>query len=65
MLFLLGREIAKKMITTLRKPPHSLSIKTWTIALLDGIYLEHSSARINGASEKTLNFWHHLSVYTL
>ena len=34
-----------------------MTIRTWTLSSLDVIYMELSTARINGASEKTLDTW--------
>ncbi len=52
-----GLTAAKKMITTRWKPPHSLTIKAWTLYFLDVVYMELSTARINGTNESTLNAW--------
>ena len=57
-----GLTAAKKMIATRWKPPHSMSIKSWSLSFLDVIYLELSTARINGASEKTIDAWHSIAV---
>lgn len=54
---LAGLTAAKKLIATRWKPPHSLSIKAWTLSFLDVVYMELSTARINGANESTLNTW--------
>lgn len=45
------------MIATRWKPPHSLTIKSWTLSFLDVVDMELSTARINGANESTLNAW--------
>ena len=34
-----------------------MTIRTWTLSFLYVIYMELSTARINGASEKTLDTW--------
>ena len=52
-----GLTAAKKMIATRWKPPHSLTVKAWILSFLDVIYLELSTARINGANERTLDSW--------
>lgn len=52
-----GLTAAKKMIATRWKPPHSLTTQSWILSLLDVIYMELSTARINGANESTLNTW--------
>lgn len=52
-----GLTAAKKMIVTRWKPPHSLSTQSWVLSFLDVIYMELSTARINGANEATLNTW--------
>ena len=48
---------AKKIIVLRWLPPHRLSIKHWLQALLEVIYLEWSSARINNAKLRTLKIW--------
>lgn len=40
------------------KPPHSLTTKSWILSFLDVIYMELSTAWINGANKITLNTWH-------
>lgn len=57
-----GLTAAKKMIATRWKPPHSLAIKAWILSFLDVIYLELSTARVNGANERTLNSWRTIAV---
>jgi len=52
-----GLTAAKSMIATHWKPSHDLSVRTWTLSFLDVLYMEISTARINGASEKTLDTW--------
>ncbi len=52
---LAGLTAAKQMIVLRWKPPRSLTIKHWLLTTLDVIYLEMSTARINGASEECLN----------
>lgn len=52
-----GLTAAKKMVATRWKPPHSLTTQSWIPFLLDVIYMELSTARINGANESTLNTW--------
>ena len=52
-----GLTAAKKMVATGWKPPHSLTTQSWILSLLDVIYMELSTARINGANESTLNTW--------
>lgn len=52
-----GLTAAKKMVATRWKPPHELSMRHWSLMFLDVIYMELSTARVNGASEKTLVFW--------
>ena len=56
-----GVTAAKKMVATRWKPPHDLSIRTWTLSFLDVIYMELSTARINGACEKTLDTWFNIA----
>lgn len=54
---LVGLTAAKKLVSMRWKPPHSLSIRQWVFTFLDVIYLEMSTARVNGASEATINIW--------
>lgn len=54
---LAGLTAAKKLVSMRWKPPHSLSIRQWVFTFLYVIYLEMSTARINGASEATINIW--------
>lgn len=54
---LAGLTAAKKLVAVRWKPPHSLTIRQWALTFLDVIYLELSTARINGASEATINNW--------
>ena len=48
LIVLAGRTAAKKLIALRWKPPHSLTIRHWALTFLDVIYLELSTARING-----------------
>ena len=52
---LAGLTAAKKMIAVRWKPPHTLSIRQWILTFLDIIYMELSTARINGAKEANVN----------
>ena len=54
---LAGITAAKKLVALRWKPPHSLVIRHWMLSFLDVVYLEMSTARINGAKESTLNDW--------
>lgn len=56
-LWLASMTAAKKMIVLRWLPPHQLSIKHWLQALLEVIYLEWSSARINNSKSQTLQMW--------
>lgn len=56
-----GLTAAKKMVATRWKPPHDLSMRHWSLSFLDVIFMELSTARVNGASEKTLDFWRNLA----
>ncbi len=56
-----GLTAAKKLVATRWKPPHDLSMRHWTLTYLDIIYMELSTARINGATERTLDFWRALT----
>ena len=56
-LWLAGMTAAKKIIVLRWLPPHQLSIKHWLQALLEVIYLEWSSARINNSKPQTLQMW--------
>ena len=49
---LAGLTAAKKLIALRWQPPHSLTI---SLTFLDVIYLKLSTARINGASEASIN----------
>ena len=57
-----GLTAAKKLVATRWKPPHDLSIRHWSLVFLDIVYMELSTARINGASEKTLVYWTNLAA---
>lgn len=52
-----GLTAAKKLVATRWKPPNTLTIKCWTLSFLDVVYLELSTARTNGANERTLEVW--------
>jgi len=54
---LAGMTAAKKIIFLRWRPPHQLSMKHWLQALLEAIYLEWSSARINNSKPRTLEMW--------
>lgn len=54
---LAGLTAAKKMIVLRWKPPQVLSTRQWILSFLDVVYLELSTARVHGATEKTLNCW--------
>ena len=54
---LAGLTAAKKLIALRWKPPHSLTIRHWALTFLDVVFLELSTARINGASEPSINNW--------
>lgn len=54
---LAGLTAAKKMIVLRWKPPQVLSTRQWILSFLDVVYLELSTARVHGATEKTLNGW--------
>ena len=54
---LAGLTAAKRMLAVRWKPPHSLSRRQWLLAFLDVIYLEISTARVNGAKELVLKSW--------
>ena len=56
-LWLAGLTAAKKIVVLRWLPPHRLSIKHWLQTLLEVIYLEWSSARINNVKLKTLVMW--------
>lgn len=60
-----GLTAAKKMISTQWKPPRSLIVRAWILSFLDVIYLELSTARINGANEQTLDSWRSAAVTPL
>lgn len=47
----------KKMLVQRWKPPHDLSVKHWLHSLLEILYLELSSARINHAKVDILTAW--------
>lgn len=56
-LWLAGITAAKKLVVQRWLPPHDLSLKHWLYTLLDILYMELSSARINHAKEATVNNW--------
>lgn len=56
-LWLAGITAAKKLVVQRWLPPHDLSIKHWIYTLLDILYMELSSARVNHAKEATVNNW--------
>jgi len=54
---LAGLTAAKKMLATRWKPPHELSKRQWMLSFLDVIYMEQSTARINGAKGIVQQSW--------
>ena len=56
-LWLASMTAAKKLIVLRWLPPHQLSTRRWLQNLLEVVFLELSSARINGARTQTLEMW--------
>ena len=54
---LAGLTAAKKMVAVRWKPPHTLTIKQWLLTFLDIVYMELSTARINGARQVNVDMW--------
>ena len=54
---LAGLTAAKKLEALRWKLPHYLTIGHWALTFLDAICLELSTARINGASEASMDGW--------
>ena len=54
---LAGLTAAKKIVAIQWKLPRSLSIERWLLSYLDVIFLELSTARINGTTETPLKNW--------
>lgn len=56
-IWLAGLTATKKIIVQVWVPPHNLAHKHWLNTLLEILFLELSSARINGATPRTTQTW--------
>ena len=56
-IFLAGLTAAKKIVAMRWKNPHTLTFHHWALTFLDIAYMELSTARLHGASEKNINTW--------
>ena len=56
-IWLAGLTAAKKIIVQVWVPPHNLSYEHWLNTLLDILFLELSSAKVNGATPRTIRTW--------
>ena len=54
---LAGLTAAKKMLAIRWKPPNDLSKRRWLLTFLEVVYMELSTARINGAKDIVLKSW--------
>ena len=52
-IILAGLTAAKKLVVTRWKPSQTLGLRQWILTFLDVVYMELSTARIHGATEKT------------
>lgn len=56
-IWLAGLTAAKKIIVQVWVPPHNLAHKHWLNTFLEILFLELSSAKINGATPRTIQTW--------
>ncbi|KAJ8286853.1 hypothetical protein GJAV_G00044100 [Gymnothorax javanicus] len=56
-IWLAGLTAAKMIIVQVWVPPHNLSFEHWLNTFLDILFLELFSAKVNGATPRTLQIW--------